>query len=161
MWIDIPNLWIALLNCLGIPAAHLLIAWGSTRLPASIFHSEATRPSGLNGRFYERVFFVRRWKHLLPDAAPWFGGIAKARLQSVDPTALGLFAAETRRGECSHWLQLLTISGFILWTPWPVALIIIAWALISNLPCIISLRHTRLRIQHLRHRIAPRIGPRT
>jgi glycosyl-4,4'-diaponeurosporenoate acyltransferase len=155
MWIDIPNFWIAVINCVGIAAAHLLIAWGFTRLPASVFHSATTGPPRSSCRFYERVFFVRRWKGLLPDAAPWFGGIAKAKLKSTDPAYLESFAAETRRGECSHWLQLLTISGFILWTPWPASLGIIAWAFFSNLPCIISLRHTRLRILQLRHRIEP------
>jgi len=156
MWIDLPHLWIAILNCLGIPAAHLLVAWGSTRLPSSVFRARSGRPPARDGRLYEKLFLVRRWKHLLPDAAPWFGGIAKATLQSADPAYLDTFAAETRRGEFSHWLQLLVISAFILWTPFPAALAIIAWAILSNLPCIINLRHTRLRIRHLRFRIEAR-----
>lgn len=153
MWIDLPNLWIALLNGLGIPAAHLLIAWGCTKLPASLYQVGPARPPRSADRLYERLFLVRRWKHLLPDAAPMFGGIPKAELRSTDPEFLATFVAETRRGEFSHWLQLLVISSFIAWTPFPAALIIIAWALFSNLPCIISLRHTRLRIQRLRYRL--------
>lgn len=156
MWIELPGLWIALLNGLGIPAAHLLIAWGCTRLPTTLFRSRRPPLPGGSFRLYERLFLVRRWKALLPDAAPWFGGIPKGRLQSADAAYLDTFAAETRRGEFSHWLQMIVISTFILWTPFPAALVIIGWALVSNLPCIISLRHTRLRILNLRHRIKAR-----
>jgi len=156
MWIELPKLWIAVINCLGIPAAHLGIAWASTRVPATAFN-----PDGLffrtgwwerGGRLYERLFLVRRWKHLLPDAAPWFRGFAKGQLRSTDPAYLKTFATETCRGESSHWIQLLVIGSFILWTPFPAALVIIAWSLLSNLPCIINLRLTRIRIQALRRR---------
>lgn len=153
MWIELPNLWIALLNGIGIPAAHLLIAWGSTRIPFALFRTSRGPLPGDSVRIYERLFLVRRWKDLLPDAAPWFGGMPKARLQSADTTYLDTFAAETRRGEFSHWLQMLVISAFILWTPFPAALVIIGWAILSNLPCILSLRHTRLRILNLSLRI--------
>ena len=153
MWIDLPNLWIGLLNGLGIPVTHLLIAWGCTKLPASLWRAGPPRKPHGSGALYERVFLVRHWKHLLPDAAIWFGGIPKSSLQSVDPEFLTTFVAETRRGEFSHWLQLLVISSFIAWTPFPYALIIIAWACFSNIPCIISLRHTRLRVQRVRSRL--------
>lgn len=156
MWIELPNLWIALANCFGIPAAHLLIAWGSTRLPSSVFRAIPNRPPTHDGKLYDRLFLVRRWKHLLPDAAPWLGGIAKGQLRSSDLAYLESFTAETRRGEFSHWLQWIAISTFVIWTPYPAALVILAWAALSNLPCIINLRFTRIRILHLLLRIQDR-----
>ena len=86
----------------------MLIEFAEVKFISSdIFRSKNTRPPGPDRRLYERVFLVRRWKHLLPDAAPWFGGVAKAKLQSAEPAYLDTFAAETRRGEFSHWLQLI------------------------------------------------------
>jgi glycosyl-4,4'-diaponeurosporenoate acyltransferase len=95
---------------------------------------------------YEKVFFIRRWKHLLPDGAPWFDGFPKKKLESTEPGYLRKFILETRRGEFSHWLQIIAITGFIAWNPFPANLIIISYALASNLPCLLNLRHTRQRL---------------
>ena len=150
MWIELPALWIIVINCLGIPAVHLLVAWWSTRLPARHFRpgSMLFRPRGweCGGSLYARLFRVRSWNRLLPDAAPWFGGVAKAKIKSRDPGYFRTFAVETCRGEFSHWLQLLVIAGFIAWNPYPFNLVIIGWSLLSNLPCIVNLRYTRLRM---------------
>lgn len=144
MWIELPNLWIAVLNALGIPLAHLAIAWSSNKLPASWFDFPAQSKS--NGNIYKRLFGVRLWKDFLPDGAAWLNGFTKAKLRSSDPDYLYTFLKETRRGELSHWLQWIAISLFILWTPSPYHLIILGYAAISNLPCIINLRYTRIRL---------------
>ncbi len=153
MWIELPNLWIAVINCLGIPATHLLISWLSTRLPAATFHPEGplfhTRAWERGGFPYQRIFKVRQWKDRLPDAAPWFKGFAKGKLRSTEPAYLRTFILETCRGEFSHWLQIIAISCFIAITPYPACLFIIAYSLLSNLPCIINLRHTRIRLKKL------------
>ena len=61
-----------------------------------------------------------------------------------------IFIRETRRGEAAHLAQLVVISGFSLWTPWPWALVILAWALASNLPCLALQRYNRLRfLKHI------------
>jgi hypothetical protein len=156
MWIELPYLWIAVINTLGITAAHFLLAWGCTQLPQCWFRKdEEARDS--DHRFqrwlYERVFLVKRWKKRLPDAAPWFKGFPKSSMQSSEPDYLRTFIAETRRGELSHWLQIPAISAFIIWTPWPGNLIIIIYAFLSNLPCIINLRHTRQRMSRLLFRL--------
>jgi len=153
MWIELPALWIVILNCLGIPAVHLLVAWWSTCLPARLFRPEAmlfrSRWWELSGVLYARLFRVRSWNRMLPDAAPWFGGIPKARIKSRDPAYLRTFQIETCRGEFSHWVQMIAIVGFIAWNPYPFNLVIIGWSLLSNLPCIINLRSTRLRLQQM------------
>lgn len=146
MLADIPLVWIALINSLGIPLTHLAIAWLTTQLPQAWFTKEPLKLQDGNTTIYENLFFVRSWKHLLPDAAPWFKGFPKGSLQSKDPAYLKKFIAETRRGEFSHWLQILAISSFVVINPWPATLIIVIYALLSNMPCIINLRYTRIRM---------------
>ena len=150
MWIELANTWIALINTIGIPACHLGIAWLCTRLPASLFvKKHHTGNSHTAIRIYQRLFLVRYWKSLLPDAAPWFNGFAKGSLSSTKINFLRSFVTETRRGEFSHWLQMLAIGLFIIWTPHPWHFIILIYAIFSNAPCIINLRYTRLRILSL------------
>ena len=149
MWIELPNIWIAVINILGIPVCHLGIAWLSTCLPVSFFQRNTLSPArraASNYFLYEKILLVRHWKHHLPDAAPWFKGFPKGTLDSTDLDYLESFVSETRRGECSHWIQMILIALFVLWTPCPACIIIITYAIISNAPCIINLRYTRLRI---------------
>ena len=149
MLAEIPLLWLAAINTIGIPITHLLIAGFSTLLPQSWFRktSDGLQPNYSKSTVcYENVFFIRKWKGLLPDAAPWFKGFPKGSLQSTDPNYLKTFIAETRRGEFSHWLQILAISTFALFNPWPAAIIIVVYSIISNMPCILNLRYTRIRI---------------
>ncbi len=150
MWIELPNIWIALINAFGIPATHLTIAkWSETR-PITHFHPDhfpyRTLPFESSGNIYTHFFRIRSWKNRLPDGASWLGGFAKAKLTSTEPAYLRNFIRETCRGEQSHWLQMAAICIFLLWTPYPAALIIPAWAFISNFPCILNLRHTRQRL---------------
>jgi hypothetical protein len=41
---------------------------------------------------------------------------------------------------------MVAVSAFIIWTPFPYALIILFYAALSNLPCILNLRFTRARL---------------
>lgn len=149
MILELSNLQIILLNCLGIPIAHMGISWICENLPRSLFEkSENQSPPG-SSNIYRRVFFIHRWKHLLPDAAPWLSGFPKATLASTEPDYLKTFIAETRRGELAHWLQWIVISTFIIWNPFPANLVILVYALFMNLPCILNLRHTRHRMIRL------------
>lgn len=153
MWIEVSNLWIAIINCLGIPAAHLLVSWGTSRLPTASFRPAGflfrTRSWERSGFLYERVFQTRCWKDRLPDAGPWFQGFSKANLRSTKPAYLRTFITETCRGELSHWLQIIAINCFLIITPYPAGLVIIGYSLLSNLPCIINLRYTRIRLQKI------------
>lgn len=106
-----------------------------------------TRRWERGGAIYGNMFFMRKWKSLLPDGGAWFGGFAKSRLKSRDVAYLQRFQIETCRGEFAHWLQLGLILCFILWTPWPFSLVIVLYGFLSNLPCIMNLRHTRARLK--------------
>ena len=150
MLVELPSLWIAFLNVFGIPTAHLFIAWGSNQLPSYFFRPQSflyrTRAWEKKGKIYQRIFRVKRWKDSLPDGAAWLSGFAKGSLLSNHSEYLKQFQIETCRGEFSHWIQMMAISLFIIWTPFPASIIIIAYALLSNLPCIISQRYSRGRM---------------
>ena len=146
MWIELSYLTITLLNCLGIPAVHLGIAWWTEQLDDRRFIRPLPENARNPGQIYERLFLIKKWKHLLPDGAPLFNGFPKKKLQSTEPAYLRKFVLETRRGEFSHWVQWILITGFIAWTPFPASIVIIVYAAFSNVPCLINLRHTRTRL---------------
>jgi|TARA_B100000809_G_scaffold252350_1_gene286971 hypothetical protein len=46
-------------------------------------------------------------------------------------------------------VQVLLLLVFALWTPLPWAWLMVGYAVLSNAPCIASLRYARLRIEKL------------
>lgn len=149
MWIELTNTWIIIANVLGIPAAHMSLSWICTIAPDAWFDKPREKNSPKPHPIYEKLFLIRSWKHLLPDAAPWMNGFPKGKLQSTETAYLQQFVLETRRGELAHWLQWTVISCFIAWNPYPANLVILGYATIMNLPCILNLRYTRIRMAHV------------
>lgn len=158
MWVELPNLWIIVLNVIGVPVIHLGISWVYTRMdrsrfdPDALFFRERTGEKG--GEWYQIVFKVRTWKRFLPDAAVWFDGFSKGSLNRKTPEYVRAFIVETCRGEAAHYAQIFGILLTLIWNPWPVAAgFMIVYAFASNLPCLISLRFTRARLRLLLDRL--------
>ncbi len=148
MLIELPIVWIIVLNVGGWLAIQLGLAWAFTKMPIHWFKPAGPFKWERNGRFYERRFSVRSWKNRLPDAAPWFGGgFAKGMLTDTRPDYLDRFIRETWRGELCHWTAIACAPVFFLWNPWWGDLIIVAYALAANLPCILVQRYNRARLQ--------------
>lgn len=150
MCFDLPWLWIALLNITVIPVIHLGVSWLFTLLPGGLFSPRRFPFPEFafekRGRIYEDIFRIRSWKHRVPDAAPWFKGFAKKDLRATDAAFLRQFEAETCRGEAAHYGQIMALMITLLWTPWPAALVIMVYAFLSNIWCIMIQRHTRFRL---------------
>ena len=150
MLIKLPAVWIIGLNAAGWLAIQFGLAWGFTRMPAEWFLPGPARAWEDAGRFYERFFAIKRWKGLLPDGARWFsGGFAKSALATREPKYLERFLRETWRGELCHWTALACVPVFVFWNPPWGNVIIAAYAVAANLPCILVQRYNRLRLAKL------------
>lgn len=109
-----------------------------------------TRKWEQNGDFYDNVFKIKKWKHLLPDGAKTHeGGFTKGHLKSYDPDYLKAFIAETGRAEIFHWLQIFPFWVFGLWSPPFVIWIMLCYALIVNMPCILAQRYNRPKLRKI------------
>jgi glycosyl-4,4'-diaponeurosporenoate acyltransferase len=141
-------MWTA--NLLGWPLIHLTVAFVALRLPAHLFarNSWLTAPRRWerDGRIYRDKLAIRRWKSLLPDGAPWLGGFAKKKLYARDSAHLAQFILETRRAEIAHWCMLCCLPVFFLWNPPWACLVMTAYALAANLPCILAQRYNRIAL---------------
>jgi len=148
--IELPIGWIVALNVGGWLAIQMGLAWAFTKLPVRWFNPGPAFAWERGGRFYERVFRIKDWKDRLPDAAGWFGGgFAKGSLAGKKADYLGRFVRETWRGELCHWCAVGFAPVFFLWNPWWGDLIIVAYALAANLPCILAQRYNRSRFQRV------------
>jgi glycosyl-4,4'-diaponeurosporenoate acyltransferase len=150
--VNLSTAWIIALNVAGWPVIHLTVAWLFTRLPATLFMGNGPsrfNPSATEAQFYSRIGGVRNWKNLLPDGAPWLRGFAKRRLQSTEPAYLQAFIAETCRGELAHWIMMLAGGVFFLWNPLWADAVMAGYAVAANVPCIVTQRYNRFRLDKL------------
>ena len=148
---ELPATWLIGLNIGVWLVVHLAVAWLGTQLPVRFFSPGQwlyrERPWEAGGRFYERRFSIRQWKDRLPDGARLFAaGFPKGRLKRATPAYLDRFVRETCRGEAIHWVVFGAAGLFFLWNPWWAGLVMIAYAAMANIPCILSQRYNRLRL---------------
>jgi len=103
------------------------------------------------GEFYQKVFKVRSWKGLLPDGGKVWRkkGYQKKNLKDLSKENLRRYLIESSRGEMTHWLAMSFFWVFGFFTPLYVLWMMIAYALLLNLPCIIAQRYNRPRIRRL------------
>lgn len=155
MLIELPIVWIIVLNVAGWLFIQLGLAWVFTQMPVMWFNPGGACVWERGGRFYERVFGIKHWKDRLPDAARWFGGgFAKGALAGTKSDYLQRFIRETWRGELCHWAAIACAPLFFLWNPWWGDVVIVAYAVAANFPCILAQRYNRLRFQRLLSRRA-------
>jgi glycosyl-4,4'-diaponeurosporenoate acyltransferase len=144
-------IWVA--NILGWPVVHLAIGFASVHLPSELFAHDSWLTAPRNwedgGRLYRDWIGVRRWKSLLPDGAPWFGGFAKKRLTARGTEYLHHFILETRRAETAHWCMLCCLPLFFLWNPPWACWVMTMYAVAANLPCILVQRYNRIALYRM------------
>lgn len=137
-------------NLLGWPVIHLAIGFAALRLPPHFFVRDtwltAPRRWESDGRLYRKWLAIRRWKSLLPDGAPWLGGFSKKKVFVRDSSHFTQFLLETRRAELAHWCMFCCLPFFYLWNPPWACLVMTAYALAANLPCILAQRYNRITL---------------
>jgi len=142
---------------------HLGVAWAVTQLDARRFDPTARlfreRAFERGGLSYQRVFRIESWKRLLPDGARLFHrGFRKKRLASRSPEYLARFRVETCRSELAHWLVAACAPLFFLWNSVGVGCVMLAYAVLANLPCILAQRYNRCRLNRVLARPALAVG---
>jgi glycosyl-4,4'-diaponeurosporenoate acyltransferase len=143
----------------------ILIVWNAAvgyafhRLPVEAFAHDRgitrLRPWERDGRFWVDVARIRRWKRWLPDAGDLFaGGFSKRRLSARDPAYFQRFVAETRRAELVHWVVPAIVPLFFLWNPWWLAMVMVVYAAVANVPCLVTQRYNRARLERVLARVS-------
>ena len=104
-----------------------------------------------DGRIYSEIFHVNKWKHPLPDGATIWNKKAfrKKKMANFSPETLDRFLVESARAEMTHWLAILPFWVFGFFTPPSVIFIMLIYALMANLPCIIVQRYNRPRVKRI------------
>lgn len=158
MLIELSVLWLVVLNVLVWLIFHLGFAWAGTRLPLKGFREGSwlyrERKWEARGNFYEKRMSIRTWKDRLPDCGGIFaGGFSKAGLASTSRDYLRRFLLETCRGELVHWTVMFSSVLFLLWNPWWAGLIMMAYGIAANLPCIVVQRYNRIRLKRVLDRM--------
>ena len=133
---------------------HISVSYIMARQPLSSFNPDAClyRKRGWerNGRIYERIFRLKSWKKVLPDGAAMFkNGFEKKHLKEKSREYFTSFVGETCRAELTHWIVLLFGPLFFMWNIWWVGIVMILYASVANLPCIITQRYNRIRLQKI------------
>ncbi|MEA4889972.1 MAG: hypothetical protein VB070_10970 [Clostridiaceae bacterium] len=153
--IFLPGSWTIFLCFIVWAALQVSAALICLNLPDHFFSPDSffyrTHRFERNGLIYNRLFFVKHWKHLLPDGgAAWKKrGFRKKRLNNYTEQYLNRFLIESARGEMTHWLAIFPFWVFGFFTPPEVPWIMLLYALAVNFPCIIVQRYNRPRVQRL------------
>lgn len=138
-------LWPALQ--LGAAALSRLPKGGRVSPRKGIFRSR--RWEG-GGRFYQRFLGIKVWKPLLPDgAAVSRKGYRKRRLGDFSTANLERYLEESCRAELAHWLAIPPFLLFGTFMPAPALPLMLLYALLVNLPCVIAQRYNRPRIEKI------------
>ncbi|MDD4120656.1 MAG: glycosyl-4,4'-diaponeurosporenoate acyltransferase [Clostridia bacterium] len=141
-----------LLLCLGAPFVQVGGALSAKLFKFNVGCADKgifkTRKFEKNGTFYKKFFFVHIWKEWLPDGAAMFkNDFRKKRLASTETEYLEKFIAESCRAELAHILGMVPFLLFFLFVEWWIALIMVAYGIIVNFPCIIAQRYNRPRLK--------------
>ncbi len=154
MLLHLPRLSTILLDIAVWAIIHIGVSYLMMHIPLRLFDSEfwlyRQKKWEKDGKLYARIFKLRRWKKRLPDGAALFKkAFQKKHLKGLDDAYLGNFTRETCRAELTHWIMVLISPVFFIWNPWYVGTIMIAYALAVNLPCIITQRYNRIRLERV------------
>jgi hypothetical protein len=128
--------------------------WLCFRKPDDFFNKDTflyrTRKWERDGLFYEQWFRIKKWKKYLPDGGGFFnGGYTKRHIVDFSVENLQQYLIESRRAELTHWLGIFPFWIFGLFAPFHVIWIMLVYALVVNVPCIIAQRYNRPRIMKL------------
>ena len=153
MIFHLPSLWTLAIDiivwfCIHLGVSALISMKGQgTFNPESWLYKE--RGWERDGKAYQAFLRIKTWKGLLPDGAAVFSnGFRKKHLSNRDGAYIRRFILETCRAELTHWIIFAFSVTFFIWNVWWVGIIMIAYAFIVNIPCVITQRYNRIRLKN-------------
>jgi len=154
MLLNLPTLPTILLDIAAWLIIHVGISYLMTRIPLSSFDTGLwlykKKKWERDGKIYTRIFRLKQWKKRLPDGAALFKkGFQKKHLRGLDDVYLDSFIRETCRAELTHWIMFLLSPVFFMWNIWWVGIVMIIYAILANLPCIVIQRYNRIRLKRV------------
>jgi len=154
MLLNLPTLPTILLDIAAWLIIHVGISYLMTRIPLSSFDTGLwlykKKKWERDGKIYTRIFRLKQWKKRLPDGAALFKkGFQKKHLRGLDDVYLDSFIRETCRAELTHWIMFLLSPVFFMWNIWWVGIVMIIYAILANLPCIVIQRYNRIRMKRV------------
>jgi len=154
MLLHLPTLPTILLDIAAWLIIHMGVSYLMTHIPLTLFDTGfwlyKQKKWEKDGKIYVRIFRLKKWKKRLPDGAALFKkGFKKKHLKGLDAIYLDNFIRETRRAELTHWIMCLFSAVFFIWNPWYVGIVMIVYAILVNLPCIIIQRYNRIRLKRV------------
>lgn len=152
--IELSPMWTVLADILAWAFFHLSISYGMMNVPLSFFQERKNWFNSAswerNGLIWQELLHIQKWKNYLPDGTMvWKQGYNKSQLPGSDQEALERFLLETMRAELTHWISILPAGLFFLWNPPWAGWIMIAYAVLFNLPFIVTQRYNRPRLERV------------
>ncbi|TLS36080.1 glycosyl-4,4'-diaponeurosporenoate acyltransferase [Pseudalkalibacillus caeni] len=145
--------WTLIINILAWPIIHLSFSYFCLHLNNRYFTEDnwyyRQKDWEKSGGIYEKLG-VNKWKTIVPDGGGVFkGGFRKKRLLGRSGEYFQMFIQETRRAEFTHLILIPPSLLFFIWNTLEVGFIMVAYALIVNIPFIIIQRYNRFRFQRI------------
>lgn len=157
MIVHLSGPWAIVINITVWLIIHLVVGMSTARIRPNSFNPESwlyrQRTWERGGKTYRSLLKVKKWKRFLPDGVAVFkGGLKKGHLDNADTSHVQRYILETCRAELTHWVILLFALIFFVWSDWWIGLIMVAYGLAANMPCIIAQRYNRIRLKRLHER---------
>ncbi len=157
MMVHLSGPWAIVINTAVWLVIHLGVGMSTPRMRPNSFDPQSwlyrQRVWERDGKTYKSLLKIKKWKRLLPDGVAVFkGGLRRKHLEQADAAYVQTHILETCRAEFTHWVILLFAFIFFVWNDWWIGLIMVAYGLAANMPCIIAQRYNRMRLQRIYQR---------
>ena len=159
MIVHLPSQWTIVVNIIVWLVIHVSVSTSIAKIQPDSFDPESwlyrERSWERKGKIYQSFLRVKIWKKFLPDGDALFkSGFKKRRLRNSDALYISRFVLETCRAELTHWVIFVFSVIFFIWNDWWIGMIMIAYAIIVNIPCIITQRYNRARLRRV-YKLSP------
>jgi glycosyl-4,4'-diaponeurosporenoate acyltransferase len=160
--VELSDLATVVVNVVAWATIHASTGYLVHRLPVDALSRDGwllqERRFEREGRIYDRLLRVGRWKDRLPEAGALFsGGVSKRHLTgALGRASLDRFVVETRRAERGHWLAMAGGPVAALWNPPLGVALMVAYGVLVNAPFIVVQRYNRQRAARVLRRRAER-----